>query len=562
VAETVRTDVLVVGSGGAAARAAIEAHREGAEVVMTTKGRFGAIGVRGGGATGISISEATGATGLGRVGRYGATAQVYDDVIQCGLGMTDRGLAKVLVDDTLDSARALDDWGVVFPGGEGMGGRQHGVPIMDVMTRVVHGSGVRLLERCMVTDLVVSNGECVGAVGVGEDGERYLFQCKVVILATGGTGQLFRFNMNPTCVTGDGYYMGYMAGADLMNMEFMQIFLGTVYPTVNIVHCWAWERGEKVTNAAGEEFIDRYIPPGGSLRQAQVEHAQHNPFTTRDTYSRYIDAAMVKEVVEGRGNEHGALYMHLSDHAAVPGGLTDWYRYRGIRWEDGPLQVGICHHCSNGGLVIDENAQSTLPRLYACGEQAAGPHGGDRLGGQMLAASQVFGARAGRHAAQAAKGTAPSFDHEAAQDAIAVIDTFAAGNGDQDPTALKARLQKTARSNLLVARTPDSLTRVLADIQEIRERLSHISARTPYDVVEALETRSLLTVGEMIASGAMMRTESRSSHYRVDFPEQDDEQWMKVIKIRRADAGMRLEPFLMDPDWQCRPGDMEGQGWG
>ena len=561
--ETIRTDVLVVGGGGAAARAAIEADVEGAEVILATKGRFGAIGVRGGGATGISISEAAGASGFGRVGNRGMTAeQVYDDVIQVGLGMTDRKLAQVMVDDTAASRQALEEWGSVFPGGEGMGGRQHGVPIMDTMTRVVARSDVRLLERCSVTDLVVSNGECVGAVGIGEEGERYIFQCKAVILATGGAGQLYQFNMNPNCVTGDGYYLGYRAGAELMNMEFAQIFLGTVYPTINIVHRWAWERGEKITNSAGEEFLDGYIPSGGSLKQAQVEHAQHNPFSTRDEFSRYIDIGMITEVVEGRGDEHDALHMHLSDPQAVPASLREWYHYRGIRWEEGPLQVGICHHCSNGGIVIDENGQSTVPRLYACGEQASGPHGSDRLGGHMLAASQIFGARAGRHAAQAAKSGATDFDDRAAQDAIAAIDAFADGEGGESPASLKASLQKTAWENLLVIRSADNLNRILADIKDIRERLRLATFRTPYDVVEALETRSLLTVGEIIANVAMMRTESRGGHYREEFPQQDDENWQKVIKVSRDDDEMKLEPFALDPDWSSRTGDMGGRGWG
>ena len=124
-AETVRTDVLVVGGGGAAARAAIEAHDAGADVVLATKGRFGAIGVRGGGATGISISEATGGSGFGRVGLSSTPAEkVFDDVVQVGLGMADRKLVQVLVDDTVDSRRSLEDWGIVFPGGQGMGGRR------------------------------------------------------------------------------------------------------------------------------------------------------------------------------------------------------------------------------------------------------------------------------------------------------------------------------------------------------------------------------------------------------------------------------------------------------
>ena len=562
-AETIQTDVLVVGGGGAGAREAAEANRAGASVVLATKGRFGATGVRGGGATGISISEATGSHGLGRVGMRGWTAeQVFDDVIQVGLGMADRKMVQILIEDTIDSRNALDEWGIVHPGGQGMGARQHGVPIMDVLHRVIRQSDVRILEQCLVTDLVINDGECVGAVGVGDDGTQYIFQTKAVVLGTGGNGQLFRFNMNPTDVTGDGYSMAYNAGADLMNMEFMQIFLGTVYPTTNLVHSWAWRRGERMTNTLGEEFAANYIPEGGTLAQAQTEHGRHNPFSARDQYSRYLDIGMVNEVVEGRASEHGALNMYLSDPEAIPAELRDWYNYRGIRWEDGPLQVAICHHCSNGGLVIDENAQSTLPRLYAAGEQATGPHGGDRLGGHMLTASQVFGARAGKHAARVAKGAAPTFDFEGAQDSIVAIEAFANSSGDESPAALKSELQHSAWANLLVARSPETLSQVLADIGSIRERLANVSISKPTDVVQALEVRSLLTVGEMVATVAMNRTESRAGHYRVDYPEQNDTDWLKTIKVRRAGSKMELESFAIDPDWTSREGDMGEMGWG
>ncbi len=180
----------------------------------------------------------------------------------------------------------------------------------------------------------------------------------------------------------------------------------------------------------------------------------------------------------------------------------------------------------------------------------------------MLTGSQVFGARAGKHAAQVAKTGGPGFDDQAAQDAVAAIDAFAGGKDGESPASLKARLQKTAWENLLVIRSPENLNRLLADVQDIRERLPEAAIKTPYDVVEAMETRSLLTVGEMIANVAMMRTESRAGHYRPDFPTQDDENWLKVIKVRRLEDEMMLEPLALDPGWRPREGDMGGRGWG
>lgn len=180
----------------------------------------------------------------------------------------------------------------------------------------------------------------------------------------------------------------------------------------------------------------------------------------------------------------------------------------------------------------------------------------------MLTASQVFGARAGKHAARVARAEPPPFDEDKAEAAIADIEAFASSDGDEDPAALKAQLQRTAWENLMVARSPESLDRVLKDMKDIEQRLSAIRTKTPYDVVEALETRSLLVVGEMIVNAASMRTESRSSHYREDFPEQDDQNWLKVIKIKATNGKMNLEPFAVDPDWQSRPEDLGEMGWG
>ena len=145
---------------------------------------------------------------------------------------------------------------------------------------------------------------------------------------------------------------------------------------------------------------------------------------------------------------------------------------------------------------------------------------------------------------------------------LADLETLASADGDQDPAALKAQLQKTAWENLMVARSPESLGRVLKDMEDIKQRLSAVKTKTPYEVVEALETRSLLAVGEMIARAASMRTESRSSHYREDFPEQDDQNWLRVIKIKASNGKMNLEPFALHPEWQSRPGDLGEMGWG
>lgn len=567
----VKTDVLVVGGGGAAARAALEAARAGAEVLLMTKGSFGAIGTRGAGATAGGSSSASAFATPGwtpeteqekRIAYmlFAPPDQALANIIQAGLGMADPRLAQVLIEDAMQTRRALLEWGARF---DELGLRSHGVPIMEAIRGQLRRTDAVIRERTMVTDLLVHDGECVGAVGVDENtGEAVVVQAGAVVLGTGGDAGLFMHNINPDDNTGDGYVLGYNAGAELTNLEFKQIFLGTVYPSKNML-LQPLPPYVRLTDGRGREFLPDYLPKGATVEECLRQRNGHNPFSTRDTLSRYLDIGIIEELRAGRGTSHEAVYLDRTDPRIPPltGPRNEFWAYRGIDFNK-PVEISVCHHCSLGGLRIDANGETTVPHLYAAGEIAAGPHGADRMGGHMLLASQVFGARAGKHAAAYTRGKksarVDSGVFGQAEKRVAALRTTNAGGSVK---RLTEALRRHAYFKLLVTRSERSLTGFLQDVKAIAEENSRVVAPTPAPAYQAAELQNLLLLAELEARMCLLRTESRGPHYREDFPVQDNARWLKIIVVKKSGDAPQFTTLTIDPDWQDRGDDRIGY-WG
>jgi fumarate reductase (CoM/CoB) subunit A len=564
--QVITTDVLVVGGGGAASRAALEAKRAGARVVLAVKGRFGALGTRGAGATASSNSESGSfrARGVRHVHNPNPAIdpdKVFADIIQAGMGTADRKLSSLLAYEAEASAKALSHLGVTWDAGFGM--KSHGVPLMVALERAVRQTDAVIMDKTMVTSLLTRNGRCIGAMAVDEGKRVYEIRAKGVVLGTGGNGQLFMFNLDPDCVTGDGYAMGYHAGAALMNMEFSQIFMGSVHPSFNQMSLWVSAYAGQATNRHGRSFLADYLPAGATAEECIRQKMRHNPFSTRDTLSRYIHIAMVKETIAGRANENSAFALDLTK-ADIPEETLDYWRYRGLDMRRAPIQINVVQQCCNGGFRVDENSETTILGLYAAGEAGTGYHGADRLGGNMLAASQVFGARAGQHATKTAAGMAqiePDRDQVNAEEAH--IESVCIRKGAHKPSATKAELQRHAWENLLAVRTAAGLGGFIEKVEELRkENLPRTFVETGLELQQALELENLLLNGEIAARAALLRTECRGGHYREDFPHRDDVNWRKVILIEKEDTKPKLTPFILDPTWTDRDGDMGPKRWG
>ncbi|MCC6180031.1 MAG: FAD-binding protein, partial [Chloroflexi bacterium] len=447
---------------------------------------------------------------------------------------------------------------------EGYGAGTHGVPVSVALQRMIRRSDVLVRERTAICDLLVKDGVCVGALAVDEtSGEMVTINAASTILATGGLGRLYWLNFHPSCVTGDGYALGFNAGAELFNLEFHQIFIETVAPSANLVHTWLWEAHPRLTNAHGNEFLERYLPDGADPKECMEQRRLHNPFSTRDRLSRYIDLAMAGEVKAGRGTPRGGVFVEINDpNFRIRPDLLDWYRYRGVHWDEGPVEIGVGHHCCDGGLRIDENGRTTVPGLFAAGELAAGPHGADRMGGNMLLASQVFGARAGRAAALQgwAMGRPPV---DATQLSECAAKLTVPRSGDLEVRTLAERLGKLAWDELLVGRTAAGLRRAQAEITRMRcEDLPRLWIREPLDLVRSIELRNGLQAAELVAHASLTREESRGGHHREDFPAQDDSAWLRVITVQKRDGEIATSFRELDPGWKPRTTDMFGRPWG
>jgi fumarate reductase (CoM/CoB) subunit A len=553
------TDVVVVGGGGAALRAALEARRAGARVIVVTKGRLGATG-----ATAFGVASLAGYAVPDGAGDPSDNPDVhFEDIMRNGAGCADPKLVRILVDEAQDSAAALRSWGVDFmkgPDGKvlvAMGDfaskprnrkiHGHGRPIVLALKSACAEAGVVVMENTAVFDLVRDEAGCRGLLAVDSSGGLHAVGAGATVLGTGGAGQLFEYSLSPPDVTGDGYALAYRAGAELANMEFMQAGFGLIHPFTNIIMSWFWLLGPKLTNRPGEEFLDRYLPPGMDRETCFRAKAKHYPFSSEDP-SRHLEIAAKQEIEAGRGTERRGIFLDLrqvneaerippgTDIAAMWPVSKGWFKSKGVEVMSRPLELGLFGHAVNGGLRIDENAQSTIPGLYAAGEASAGPYGADRLGGNMLLNCQVFGARAGRHAARSGRDRQAGIPEARQRDFAEEVKSLLGRTGSLGVAEVKREIKKIMSRHALVIRSGPGLEACLERLQVIREDLvPAVTVGTPKELVGLLEIRNLLEIGELMARAALLRAETRGGHFREDFPARD-EAWAGPLFIRRENG--------------------------
>jgi fumarate reductase (CoM/CoB) subunit A len=543
----ISTDVLVVGSGAAALRAMLEASSAGADVLVVIKGEF-----RKSGATFHSLAEVGAFNVPDNSGGDGDTPDVFvADILKAAQGMSDPALGRILAEEAEDALRYLEGFGVPFEKKEdgylvfqacfSTRARSHVIqdhfkPIVRALGTEASRRGIKVLDNLMIVDLIVRGGVCVGAYGLDGEGEPVVIRAKATIFTTGGASQLFATNLYPSDITGDGYAMAHRAGAQLANMEFMQAGISLIHPFVNLFGNYLWDGHPNLTDRDAKPFLADYLPDGLTPHSVIDEKQRHFPFSSSDI-SRYIEISVQKAINEGRGAEEGGVYLDfldtdferlLSDESrsfARMWKLTyAWYQARGVDLYKEKVQIACSAHAINGGILIDGDAQSSLPGLYAAGEVAAGPHGADRLGGNMSVTCQVFGA------------THPEMDD--AGDYFTDLQGAYKKDGAQSVASIRSELQKLANRHLLVIRTQSGLETISDGMTALREALHGDAAiETPADLRAAAELDNMLDVGGFIATAASLRTESRGSHYREDYPAADDGQNTSIILDRNASGG-------------------------
>ncbi|MBU4426535.1 MAG: FAD-binding protein [Proteobacteria bacterium] len=519
--ETLQTDVLVVGGGGAASRAAYEAKHfdPGLDVTVAVEGEWGKCG-----STVWVASEALGINAPLNAAGDGDSPEVFlDDILETGLGLANRSLAEKIAFESSDRISELVELGVEFDSTNekirqrklsgctkarslSQGG-QTGVAIVSALKRASLEKGVNVLEGIRIVDLIHKDGEVWGARGLRQ-GEQIDILAKAVILANGGAGAIFPHNINHSSLRGDGYSMAYRAGALLTNMEFIQIGPGVVFPKMHfIIHSHMWRFSPRLKNSLGKEFLDDYLPTGTSRDEVLSLKAMSFPFSVR-TNARYVDISISKEIMSGRGTEHGGVFFDVTH---VPEGelrekapvTYETFIKRGINLCADRIEIAPLVQSFNGGIKIDENAATSVPGLFAVGEVSGGVHGADRPGGNNLADCQVFGYRGGRAAAVLAADRAWKAKEAIRDDKLIVME-----NSEKI-----APIRNAIDRALMVVRQKEDLEELLDKIQSFRHETPTL------DVV----TDNVLLTAEMVARSAILRQESRGVHYREDFPDSDPE---------------------------------------
>jgi L-aspartate oxidase len=568
------TDVLVVGGGAAAARTALAAALAGARTTLVVKRRLGR----------------SGATNYPRKGPYGSAWQAadgcggsddspevhYRDIMSAALGMADARMAWTLAQEAPDRLLELEAWGFTLirdPEGKrphytgyscfGSQPRAHGMAadargghtgnMVATLGRRLADRGVEIHEHTAVVDLLVRDGTCVGALAIDADGRLVAYRSGAVVLGTGGAGQMFPVNTAPGEMTGDGYAMALRAGAELVNMEFMQYMVRPVSGQPPNLGGPYWTLEPVIRDAAGRDALSAALPAG--IRSAQVfeERTHHYPFSSRDQ-SRWLDVVIQGVIRAGAGTPRGAA---LVDFSGVDPATARWprpqHRPLASRLEipDPVIEVTHAAHAVNGGIRVSEWGESTVPGLFAVGETIAGPHGADRLGGGMLAACNVFGARAGRRAAEFSRdaGRAP-LSPPAMDGPFDRLGRFAPGRR-ADWMRARKRLRALAASTLVVIRNGKGLESMLAEVRHLRERLdAPVTGLTAKTRGYALETDNLLTVAEIMVGAALQRRESRGSHFREDHPQRDDRSWLvnTFWKLEEGRLTKTLGRYRQDPE--------------
>lgn len=528
-------DVLVVGAGVAGMRAAVAAQEQGVDVIVAVKGRIGA--------SGASCYTVTEASGFGVADGYRCPEDNpdvhYEDIMRAGRGMCDPEVVRTLVDHEVGMVQELESFGVEFekengkylvsqgcfgslPRNYNLCG--HGTRIVKALKNAFH-ERTQVLEDTMIADLIVEDGRCIGAVAIDKAGAVTMIYAGAVILASGGGGQLFKYSLNPKEMTGDSYALGYLAGASLMNMEFMQVGMGVLAPGHSILNSWIWALHPQVTDKDGASVFPHSFPDTVSLEEAMDAKSVHYPFSSGSP-SKNIELSIQHAISSGRGLEHGGVQLDvreaLKSGSKVGSPLFDdmwrlterWFLSRGIDAKNAPMEIACFAHAINGGIKIDSKGRSSLPGLFAVGEAAAGPHGADRLGGNMMITCVVYGKIAGEEAAREALTISPGKSSKPVQ--YELPDS----NGSGRPAGqIMEELRQHMLSDLLVIRSEEKCIH----LREQLDRLKKDAADASYDGLDAWEPyqmRNMFITADMMLEAVQARRESRGSHYREDYPDE------------------------------------------
>jgi fumarate reductase (CoM/CoB) subunit A len=549
-------DVLIIGGGiaGLAAAVAAKSVNPSFKVILLDKCEIGK--------SGSSVQ----AKGFAAVGDYSflsdSTELHLKNTLESGCGLNNVRLTRLVIENIGDVVKDMEHIGMLFDRKEASlyaspnetsAGHSHyrhvhlrdstGKVLLDVLRREALRRGVVLQNGVFVTELLVEDGEAFGAVGFTvKTGKIVAFTAGSTVTATGGAGYLYARTTNPPQVTGDGIWLAYNAGAELMDMEMVQFYpVNYVYPKALEGKNVGSYSQAKLYNVNNERFMEHYDP----------ENMEN---TTRDKLSQ----AITMEISEGKGTDHGGVHIDrtrlgeeyyaqfpVEVQTCLDGGLD-------IKTEKG--EVAPAAHYLMGGIRVNTCCESTISHLFAAGEVSAGVHGANRLANNSLSDTLVLGRTAGSVAARSSQDAKPKIGESGLSNCLndtrkQLQSLLTLEKGHSTPFEIKNALRREMWEHVGVVRSRALLEKAIQyfDQEDVSSslRIATNSLRANFELVEGLEALCMLGIGWIIAKAALYREESRGAHYRSDYPERDDAHWMKNIAIQKAGEDTRM--FLLSP---------------
>jgi succinate dehydrogenase / fumarate reductase flavoprotein subunit len=577
-------DVLVIGAGGAGLRAAVEARESGLRVAIICKSLFGKAHT--------VMAEGGAAASMGNVNDKDSWMVHFRDTMRGGKFLNHFRMAELHAKEAPDRIWELETWGALFDrtkegkiSQRNFGGHEYprlahvgdrtGLELIRTMQQKIvqlqqkdgretgdMESGIKVFAELTITDILKENGKISGAYGYWrESGEEVLFEAPAVVIATGGVGKTFKITSNSWEGTGDGHALALKAGANLVDMEFLQFHpTGMVWPpSVRGILVTESVRGEGgvLTNNLGERFMFKYIPDVFKDKYADNEAEADRWYEDQDNNRRppellprdEVARAINSEVKAGRGTEHGGVFLDVSKRLPaelikkrLPSMWHQFYELAGVDITKEAMEVGPTCHYVMGGVEVEPDTAAAIgvPGLFAAGEVAGGMHGSNRLGGNSLTDLLVFGRRAGVGAVDYVKKNGANPVSQAAITAAATkIQAPFDREGGENSYSLHAELQEITHNLVGIIRTGSELKDAIAKIAEIRKRSANVSVSGGRKFNPgfhlAFDLDNMLLVAESTAKSAINREESRGGHTRDDFPGMDNK-WRQINNISSFDG--------------------------
>ena len=577
-------DVLIIGAGGAGLRAAVEAREAGLRVAIICKSLFGKAHT--------VMAEGGAAASMGNVNDKDSWMVHFRDTMRGGKFLNHYRMAELHAKESPDRIWELETWGALFDrtkegkiSQRNFGGHEYprlahvgdrtGLELIRTMQQRIVAlqqkdgretgdmeSHIKVFAELTITDILKENGKISGAYGYWrESGSEVLFEAPAVVIATGGVGKTFKITSNSWEGTGDGHALALKAGANLVDMEFLQFHpTGMVWPpSVRGILVTESVRGEGgvLTNNVGERFMFKYIPDVFKDKYADNEAEADRWYLDQDNNRRppellprdEVARAINSEVKAGRGTEHGGVFLDVSKRIPadvikkrLPSMWHQFYELAGVDITKEAMEVGpTCHYVMGGVEVEPDNAAAIgVPGLFAAGEVAGGMHGSNRLGGNSLSDLLVFGRRAGMGAVEYVKnnGANPVSD-ASVKTAAARIEAPFSREGGENSYSLHAELQEITHNLVGIIRTGKEVEEAIEKIADIRKRSANVSVAGGRKFNPgfhlAFDLDNMLLVAESTAKSALRREESRGGHTRDDFPGMDTT-WRQVNNISSFDG--------------------------